>query len=107
MFRHIVLFTWTPDATPEQIDAVFEGLAGLPAAIPEIRRYVVGRDAGIAEGNYDAAVVADFDDEAGYRTYAVDGVHTDLIASTIRPIIATRVAVQHRWDPQDETGAPA
>lgn len=98
MFRHIVLFTWTPTATPEQIDAVFEGLSGLPALIPEIRRYVLGRDAGLAEGNYDAAVVGDFDDEAAYRTYASHTAHTDLIAKRIRPILDQRAAVQHAWE---------
>lgn len=103
MFRHIVLFTWTPDATPAQIDAVFNGLNALPAAIPEIRRYVVGRDAGLAEGNYDVAVVGDFDDEDAYRVYATHPVHTDLITQLIRPIVADRVAVQHAW--QHEPGA--
>lgn len=97
MFRHIVLFTWTPDATPDQIDAVFEGLQGLPDAIPEIRSYTFGRDAGLADGNYDAAVVGDFDDEDGYRTYATHPVHLELIADRIKPIIAQRVAVQHAW----------
>lgn len=97
MFRHIVLFTWTPDATPAQIDAVFEGLAGLPDAIPEIRSYTFGRDAGLAEGNYDAAAVGDFDDEEAYRVYAAHPVHQGLVADLIKPILDRRAAVQHHW----------
>lgn len=97
MFRHIVLFTWSAEATPDQIDAVFEGLQGLPDAIPEIRGYTFGRDAGLAEGNYDAAVVGDFDDQAAYEVYASHPAHLDLIAERIRPVLDRRVAVQHSW----------
>lgn len=97
MFSHIVLFNWTDDATPNQINDVFANLRGLPAAIPEIRQYRFGRDAGLADDNYDAAVVADFDDEAAYRVYANHPTHKKLIENHLKPIMADRVAVQHSW----------
>jgi hypothetical protein len=46
MFRHVVLFTWTEDATQEQQQAVAAELRKLPAAIPELRAYQLGPDAG-------------------------------------------------------------
>ena len=71
-----------------------EALAELPDRIPEIRRYAFGADLGLAEGNYDFAVVGDFDDEDAYRRYAAHPEHQRVIAERIRPLIDSRVAVQ-------------
>jgi Stress responsive A/B Barrel Domain len=99
MFRHVVLLRWNDAATPEQRLAVLDGLRALPAQIPEIRSYAVGVDAGMAtEGNSDLAVVADFDDVAGYLVYRDHPVHQEVIARTIRPILASRAAIQHALD---------
>ncbi len=99
MFRHVVLLTWNDNATAAERQAVVDGLKTLPAAIPEIRSYVVGVDAGLVPaGNSDLVVVADFDDQAGYTVYRDHPVHQDVIARTIRPILASRAAVQHDVD---------
>ncbi len=96
MFRHVVLITLSPEATDAQRHALLDGLAGLPAAIPEIRSYVYGVDAGLAEGNATVAVVADFDDADGYRVYATHPAHVRVITELIRPIMVGRAAVQHQ-----------
>jgi uncharacterized protein with GYD domain len=99
MFRHVVLLTWNDTATAAERQAVVDGLTALPAAIPEIRSYQVGVDAGLAPvGNSDLVVVADFDDQAGYMAYRDHPVHQDVIARCIRPILASRAAVQHQLD---------
>jgi Stress responsive A/B Barrel Domain len=99
MFRHVVLLTWVDTATADDRRAVVDGLEALPAVIPEIRSYRVGVDAGMApEGNSDLVVVADFDDVAGYLVYRDHPVHQDVIARRIRPILASRAAVQHDLD---------
>lgn len=99
MFRHVVLLRWKETATPEARRAVLDGLATLPGAIPELRSYRFGVDAGLAaEGNSDLAIVADFDDVAGYLVYRDHPVHQDVIVRLIRPITASRAAVQHQLD---------
>jgi hypothetical protein len=96
MFRHVVLLTWTADATAADRDAVRTALLELPAAIPELRNYQVGVDAGVGgDGNADLAIVADFDSFDDYVVYRDHPVHQDLIARLIRPILASRAAVQH------------
>jgi hypothetical protein len=40
-------------------------------------------------------VVAEFDDEAGWRTYTDHPDHQRLIAERIRPHLVSRTAVQH------------
>ena len=61
-----------------------------------MERYEFGPDAGLAEGNFDFVVVADFDDEAAYGRYASHPAHVALIRDRIRPFISERVAVQYR-----------
>ena len=99
MFRHVVMLRWNESATAEERAAVPDALRSLPPVIPEIRSYDVGVDAGLApEGNSDLVVVADFDDVAGYVVYRDHPVHQDVIARLIRPILASRAAVQCEID---------
>ncbi|MCW2882474.1 MAG: hypothetical protein JWQ95_6574 [Sphaerisporangium sp.] len=95
MFRHVVLFTWVAGATEDQKASVEAGLKELPGVIPEIRRYDIGSDVGINTGNYEFAVVADFDSAEDYLVYRDHPVHRAVIADTIRPILANRAAVQY------------
>ena len=94
MFRHVVLFSWTPDATEEAQLAMAGELRKLPAAVDSIRAYHVGPDAGVNPGNYDFAVVADFDDADGYRTYRDHPAHQAVVKSHVNPIVERRAAVQ-------------
>jgi len=96
MLRHVVLLSWTPDATEEQKQAVASELGKLPAVIDAIRVYRFGPDAGINPANCDFAVVADFDDAEGYVAYRDHPVHRKVIDDTINPIVAGRSAIQYR-----------
>jgi hypothetical protein len=95
MFRHVVMFRWTDATTDDDVAAMASALAGLPAVIPEIRRYEQGPDAGINDGNFDYAIVADFDAVDGYLVYRDHPMHQQMIADLVRPIMAERVAVQY------------
>lgn len=94
-FRHVVLFVWTSEATEEQKAAVTERLSELPGVIPELEKYEIGADAGINEGNFDFAVVADFADREAYLVYRDHPYHREIIADTVKPIVADRAAVQY------------
>lgn len=92
--RHLVMFRWKPEATAEQIDALATDLAQMPEWVPSIRSYDFGPDVIGAEGNFDFAIVAGFDDEAGYRAYADDEKHKAFIVERIRPLVGERAALQ-------------
>ena len=94
MFRHVVLFTWTPEATEEQKRALQGELAKMPPAIEAIRAYQYGPDAGINPANSDYAVVADFDDAAGYIAYRDHPAHRAMVERYVTPIVAARAAIQ-------------
>ena len=94
MFRHVVLFRWTGEATGEQKRALHDELPKMPPAIDVIRAYRFGPDAGVNAANFDYAVVADFDDKDGYVTYRDHPVHRALVENYVSPIVASRAAVQ-------------
>lgn len=96
MIRHVVMFRFKQEATDAQKRAIAENLTRLPGKIDVIRRYEFGPDAGLSEGNFDFTVVADFDSEDDYRSYAAHPDHQALIADHIRPVLAERSAVQYR-----------
>ncbi|MEV2277508.1 Dabb family protein [Nocardiopsis sp. NPDC049922] len=92
--RHIALFRWRDDVTPAGVAQVEKLLGELPGVIPELRAYAFGPDAGISEGTYDFAVVADVDDEAGFAAYRDHPAHQAALA-VIRPMLADRAAIQY------------
>lgn len=95
MLRHVVVFRWAAGTTDQQIDALRRGLEALPAMIPQLRDYRVGPDAGLVDGSWDFAVVADVDDAAACRAYLDHPAHEKVAAELIRPLIAERAAVQY------------
>lgn len=99
MIRHVVLFTWNAETTDADIVAITQGLRQLPSIVPELRAYHVGPDLNIG-GNADYAVVADFDDLAGYEAYRDHPEHVSVRDTLIMPKVASRSAVQY------EIGAP-
>lgn len=98
MLRHVVLFTWKSDVTDVALRALAQGLADLPGQIPEILAYRFGPDEGLAGGNDDFALVADFADVEAYRRYAEHPAHRHLIAELVWPVLGSRHAVQFLLD---------
>ena len=94
MIRHTVLFSWKPEATEEEKQQARKEVARLPSIVPSVRAFVSGPDVGLNQGNFDFAVTADFDDEAGYLAYRDDPAHRDMVQRFILPIAAQRAAVQ-------------
>ncbi len=97
MIRHVAVFRWTPEATPEQKQRVTAELSRLPALIPSLRAYHLAPDLGVNQRNFDFAVAADFDDVDGYLAYRDHPEHRAILAEFIRPIIEERAAVQYEF----------
>jgi|DEB0MinimDraft_10_1074344.scaffolds.fasta_scaffold00048_29 hypothetical protein len=93
MIRHHVLIVLNNDAKAVA-DQIVAELAAYAPTCAHIRSYQVGRDAGITEGAADVAVVAEFDDVAGYRAYATDQDHVDIINRLIAPNAAQLLRCQ-------------
>jgi len=92
--HHLVLFTWRDGTTADEIAALEQALRALPGAIPQLRSYRFGADLGLSEGNATFAMIAECDDIDGYLAYRDHPEHQRVIAEFIRPIAATRTAIQ-------------
>jgi hypothetical protein len=97
MFRHVSMFTFTPETTQERQHELARQLRTLPGAIQEIKHYHVGPDAGLNPGNYQFGIVADFASVEDYLVYRDHPVHQELIQTYVRPIVANRAAVQYEF----------
>jgi hypothetical protein len=95
MIRHVALFTWIPEATDEQKQQVAKELMTLPPLLSGLRAFQVGPDAGIIEGNFDFAVVADFDDAESYLGYRHHPAHRAIIEQVTSPITMQRATIQY------------
>jgi hypothetical protein len=89
------VLTFADSTTDEDVRAICEALATLPGLIPALRAYSFGPDLGIDAGNGSFAVIAEFDDADGYRSYRDDPEHQCIIAELIRPFLAGRAATQY------------
>lgn len=97
MLRHVVMFRWKPSSTSDDVATIAAGLSELPPAIPEIRSYRFGHDAGVNEGTFDFAVVADFETKDDYLVYRDHPAHRAVIDERIAPHIADRAAIQFEY----------
>ena len=95
MIRHVTLFAWIPEATDEQKQQVVTELMALPPLLSGLRAFHIGPDAGIVAGNFDFAVVADFDDAESYLGYRNHPAHREIIQRVTTPIAKERVSVQY------------
>jgi hypothetical protein len=95
VIRHVALLTFVDGATEEQVRAIEEALSTLPARLPQLRAYAIGRDLGINAGNASFAVVAEFANVDDYVAYRDDAEHRRIIAELISPVLAARTGAQY------------
>ena len=95
MIRHVSLLTFVDSTTDAQVREIEAALSVLPARMPQLRAYAIGRDLALAEGNASFAVVADFDSVDDCVAYRDDPEHRRIIAEHIGPVLAQRTAVQY------------
>jgi hypothetical protein len=95
MIRHVVLFTWDDEMTEEMERQFAAELTALAPKLAGLRSYHAGPDAGILEGNYDFAVVADFDDAESYLAYRANAEHQDIISRFSGRHAKGRASVQY------------
>jgi len=99
MIRHVV--SWklaaTDDATRESdAAAIIEGLESLPALIPAIRFFQVGRNIAPYADNWDLTLVADYDSLEGLEEYQVHPEHQRVVA-IVKPRVGARSNVDFEF----------
>jgi hypothetical protein len=88
------MFTFTDEATDEDIRAIDEGLGALPGVIDEILSYSFGPDLGLGGGTYDYAVIGEFDSAENFHIYSAHPDHVHVLTTYIKPILKDVARVQ-------------
>ena len=96
MIRHVVIFTWSAAADADRRATAVQALRGLREDVGGMQSLVVSEDAGLADGNGDAVLIADFLDVEAFHRYAQDPVHLAVVAEHVRPWLAARSALQYQ-----------
>lgn len=88
MIKHIVLFKFTSETTPAQIERLAAELAQLPTKIAGITDYLWGPSASIEhlEKGFTHGFIMGFADAAARDAYVPHPIHQALIAEFIDPI---------------------
>ena len=90
MIRHVIMWKFRA-GEEENMNAFLNGLKALDGVIPEIRRMEVGVNV-LEKNNYDACLIADFDDLAALERYKNDPRHV-AVSSLCKSIREARGAV--------------
>lgn len=77
MFHHVVTFSFIDEAHTAEAAARLRAMEG---RVPTLRSIEVGIDQSRTPRSVHLALITRFDDEAGYRAYAVDPVHKEVLA---------------------------
>ena len=91
MIRHIVMWKFRPGTEGEQTQFL-EGLRGLQGVIPQLLKSEVAVNVG--EGNYDAALISDFDSLEDLARYKADPRH-QAVSALCKSIRESRAAVDY------------
>jgi Stress responsive A/B Barrel Domain len=94
--RHAVLFRFVDGVDDDRVAALAAGLSRMPSATGAVAadRYRHGRSLGLNPGNWDYAVIAEFDSADDYVAYRDHPEHKALIRDLVTPIVAERCSVQ-------------
>ena len=92
VLRHVVLFGFTPETTPDQVRAIEEAFAALPGQIPEIVAFEWGTDVSVenAARGYTHCFLVSFRNEAGRAIYLPHPAHqrfVDLVGPHLAQVL--------------------
>lgn len=95
MLRHIVLVSFKPEATPDQIEAWSGAVTVMCEQSSEIVTFSLGRNLGSGPNHHDAALVADFENIEAFRRYVSGERHKAYVENHARYVIAKLAAIQY------------
>jgi hypothetical protein len=109
--HHINLLSWKDGTTQAAVDALGAELERMAGEIPEVRALCYGPDLGLMDTNADFIISVEFADAGAFRRYLAHPAHQRMVRDVLRPILASRHAIQFtvsgRRAPQGPAGRDA
>lgn len=92
MIRYAILIELKADAPHGAAEAIVEKVRALPEQIPAIRELQAGT--GLNEGNATLAIIALFDDLAGFDSYRASPAHLAVARDYLVPVVDRTTSIQ-------------
>jgi len=92
--RHIALFNFNEDVTPDQVDEITAAFVEMRPKIDVLTDYQFGSDLGLQEGMWDYGVIATIEDPSDYPTYRDHPAHIEVLEKLIKPRVSAVARVQ-------------
>lgn len=93
--RHIVLVSFKPEASEDQIAAWHHAVTDMCETSAEVTSFSLGKNIGSGPNHHDAALVADFEDIEAFRRYTGGDKHKAYVADHAQHVTAKLAAIQH------------
>ncbi|MBT8413800.1 MAG: Dabb family protein [Boseongicola sp.] len=97
MLRHIVLSTFKPDATEDQLDAWRTAVREMCEASEDVVSFTLGTNVGSGPNHHDSALVVDFRDLESFRAYIASPAHKAYVENHAKQVVDKLAAVQHEF----------
>ena len=94
MVTHVVIFSWIPGVTREQVEGFRQALDQLASELGGLAVIRHGPDLQFREGNGDYALVVSFADRAAWDAYQAHPRHKAFVRDVVAPIQASRLTIQ-------------
>jgi len=95
MLRHIVLVSFKPEVSIDQIAAWSDAVTDMCETSAEVLSFSLGKNIGRGPNHHDAALVADFEDIDAFRRYVGSEKHKAYVEDHARHVTAKLAAIQH------------
>ena len=95
MLRHIVLGSFKPEASEDQIAAWRDAVPDMCETSADVISFSLGKTIGSGPNPHDAALVADFEDTEAFRRYVGSDKHKAYVEDHARHVTAKLTAIQH------------
>ena len=96
MIRHIVLLSFKPEASADELAAWSDAVTDMCETSEEVLSFSLGKNIGSGPNHHDAALVADFEDIDAFRRYIGGDKHKAYVENHARHVVAKLAAIQHQ-----------
>jgi len=105
MFFHVVMFTWRPGTSADDVDGATRVLKRLFADTPGLIGFDMGTDEGLRSGQFgaelgivrekaDFCIVMKFDSVKSWHAYNADEDHRQVVRQSVGRLLSRRISVQ-------------
>ena len=98
MIKHLVCFNFTPEAGDDKVQGTLAALNALPAQIPWVRNWSLGRNLSDRDQTYAYALSCDFADVDELNRYLSHPAHVQVVRDGLGAYWANRAIVDYEFD---------